>query len=428
MTKKKKNIDTKEMLSKIVVLIFSGIVGAVGGSMIYAKNMSPQDTFLELFLILAIFIISYTVQIILHESGHLIFGLLSGYEFTSFRIGNLTIIKEDGKLAIKKFNLKGTAGQCIMFPKEDDYEKCSYVLYNLGGVLMNAIVSALCFVVYTIASGNTNIDSILICMIGSGIVIVITNGIPMKISGVVNDGYNVMSIINNKIMKYGIDSILICMIGSGIVIVITNGIPMKISGVVNDGYNVMSIINNKIMKYGFYIQLKVNGLMSRGMRVKDMPLKWFQIDEKSDFSNPLVTSIKCIEANYYHDKLEFDKAKECYEFLLNYNPKIIKLYEYEIKCELLFYEIIGERNEEKISKLYTDQLKSYIKASKSHISKMRLMYAYALIIEKDMQKANNILDKIEINKNKYPNKGETESELEIIKFVRDNFKISTTME
>lgn len=381
MTKKKKNIDTKEMLSKIVVLIFSGIVGAVGGSMIYAKNMSPQDTFLELFLILAIFIISYTVQIILHESGHLIFGLLSGYEFTSFRIGSLTIIKEDGKLAIKKFNLKGTAGQCIMFPKEDDYEKCSYVLYNLGGVLMNAIVSALCFVVYTIASGNTNIDSILICMIGSGIVIVITNGIPMKISGVVNDGYNVMSIINNKIMKY-------C----------------------------------------FYIQLKVNGLMSRGMRVKDMPLKWFQIDEKSDFSNPLVTSIKCIEANYYHDKLEFDKAKECYEFLLNYNPKIIKLYEYEIKCELLFYEIIGERNEEKISKLYTDQLKSYIKASKSHISKMRLMYAYALIIEKDMQKANKILDKIEINKNKYPNKGETESELEIIKFVRDNFEIYTTME
>ena len=381
MTKKKKNIDTKEMLSKIVVLIFSGIVGAVGGSMIYAKNMSPQDTFLELFLILAIFIISYTVQIILHESGHLIFGLLSGYEFTSFRIGSLTIIKEDGKLAIKKFNLKGTAGQCIMFPKEDDYEKCSYVLYNLGGVLINAIVSALCFVIYTIASGNTNIDSILICMIGSGIVIVITNGIPMKISGVVNDGYNVMSIINNKIMKYG-----------------------------------------------FYIQLKVNGLMSRGMRVKDMPLKWFQIDEKSDFSNPLVTSIKCIEANYYHDKLEFDKAKECYEFLLNYNPKIIKLYEYEIKCELLFYEIIGERNEEKISKLYTDQLKSYIKASKSHISKMRLMYAYALIIEKDMQKANNILDKLEINKNKYPNKGETESELEIIKFVRDNFKISTTME
>lgn len=381
MTKKKKNIDTKEMLSKIVVLIFSGIVGAVGGSMIYAKNMSPQDTFLDLFLILAIFIISYTVQIILHESGHLIFGLLSGYEFTSFRIGSLTIIKEDGKLAIKKFNLKGTAGQCIMFPKEDDYEKCSYVLYNLGGVLINAIVSALCFVIYTIASGNTNIDSILICMIGSGIVIVITNGIPMKISGVVNDGYNVMSIINNKIMKY-------C----------------------------------------FYIQLKVNGLMSRGMRVKDMPLKWFQIDEKSDFSNPLVTSIKCIEANYYHDKLEFDKAKECYEFLLNYNPKIIKLYEYEIKCELLFYEIIGERNEEKISKLYTDQLKSYIKASKSHISKMRLMYAYALIIEKDMQKANNTLDKIEINKNKYPNKGETESELEIIKFVRDNFEISTTME
>jgi len=180
-----------------------------------------------------------------------------------------------------------------MFPKEDDYEKSPYVLYNLGGILMNAILTILCFVIYMIFGGNRYVDVILIAMIVSGISAFITNGIPMKISGIANDGYNLIS--------------------------------MK---------------KHKLMRYCFYMQLKVNGLTSKGTRVKDMPLKWFEIDEKADFSNPLVTSIKCIEANYYHDKLEFDKAKECYEFLLNYNPKIVKLCEYEIKCELLFYEII----------------------------------------------------------------------------------------
>ena len=106
------------------------------------------------------------------------------------------------------------------------------------------------------------------------------------------------------------------------------------------------------MKYCFYMQLKVNGILHKGIRIKDMPLEWFLIDKNADFSNPLVCSIKCLEANYYHDKLEFDKAKDCYEFLLNYSPKIIPLYENEIKCELLFYEIIGEKNEERINNLY----------------------------------------------------------------------------
>jgi len=280
---------------------------------------------------------------------------------------------------MKKFNIKGTAGQCLMLPKEDDYEKSPYILYNLGGILMNAIITILSLIIYMIVGGN---------------------------------GY--------------VDVILIAMIVSGIATFATNGIPMKISGITNDGYNLISMMKHKLMRYCFYMQLKVNGLTSKGTRIKDMPLKWFEIDEKADFSNPLVTGVKCIEANYYHDKLEFDKAKECYEFLLNYTPKIVKLYENEIKCELIFYEIIGTRNEEKINELYTKKLKAYVKASKCHISKMRLMYAYALIIEKDMKKVKKILDEIEIVKKRYPNKGEVENELEIIEFIRNNFESATT--
>ena len=75
------------------------------------------------------------------------------------------------------------------------------------------------------------------------------------------------------------------------------------------------------------------------MRVKDMPVEWFYVKDGADLSNHMVTYMKIMEANYYQDKLNFDLAKECYENILDKAPDIIKLYENEIKCELLFYEI-----------------------------------------------------------------------------------------
>lgn len=373
MRKKKKTINIKETLIKIFLFIILLGVGAVVGYKSAQVGIFSQSSILDLVLILSVILVSFSVQIIVHEGGHLICGLLSGYEFVSFRVGSLTFIKEDGKFAIKKFNIRGTGGQCLMQPKAKDYEECPYILYNLGGILMNAIVSILCFIIYVVGDANRYLDLILISMIGSGICTFIVNGIPMKISGVANDGYNLLS--------------------------------MK---------------KDKFMRYCFYTQLRVNGLMSKGIRIKDMPLLWFEIDKKSDFSNPLVTAVKCMEANYYHDKLEFDKAKECYEFLLDYDPKIIKLYEYEIKCELVFYEIMENKDEEEIKKLYTKQLRSYVKSSKCQISKIRLMYAYALMVEKDMDKVKKILDDIEKVKKTYPNKGEIESELAIIRFIDSN--------
>ena len=37
-------------------------------------------------------------SVIIHESGHLVMGLRSGYDFVSFRIGSFVWIKQDGKL------------------------------------------------------------------------------------------------------------------------------------------------------------------------------------------------------------------------------------------------------------------------------------------------------------------------------------------
>ena len=54
------------------------------------------------------------LHIALHEAGHLVFGLLSGYSFCSYRIFSLMWIKEGEKLRLRRFSLAGTGGQCLL--------------------------------------------------------------------------------------------------------------------------------------------------------------------------------------------------------------------------------------------------------------------------------------------------------------------------
>ena len=67
--------------------------------------------------VLAAFVALYA-QIILHEGGHLLCGLLTGYQFVSFRIGSWMWQKENGRIRLRRFSLAGTGGQCLLAPPE----------------------------------------------------------------------------------------------------------------------------------------------------------------------------------------------------------------------------------------------------------------------------------------------------------------------
>ena len=374
----KKKKDKKSSLGLIIQIVFGALLGFTIGYLgldnaINNKLSGIQgNPFIFFFCLIAIFIITMYIQIIIHEGGHYIFGKLTGYKFTSFRVGSLTFIKEEEKIKIKKFKIVGTGGQCLLDPPEYNEENFPYIWYNLGGGLLNILTALLAIVLKQSIEGNTYI-----------------------------------SIFLDGIFLFGI------LLG------LSNLIPLRVGGVANDGYNIISLRKDKNAKYAFYVQLKVNALLTEGKRIKDIEEELIITPKDLDFNNPLICARLCVEANYYHDKGNFKKAEEICNYILNNAEGLLDLHKKEIQCELIFYSIIDGKDKEEINKLYTNELKKYIKAKKYSVNKERLLYAYELLVNKDDKEADKHLNSFNKLENSYPYKGEVENEKELIKRIKE---------
>lgn len=379
MSKKLKRTGTLSFLLFSLIGAFAGflivyITTKMSGDDLILKNNLPGFIFNLLLLFLAVVTAIYA-QIIIHEVGHLVFGLNTGYQFVSFRVGNLTLIKRSGKYMLKRYYVPGTGGQCFMMPPESSDNNLPYKLYNLGGVIFNFISSII------------------------AILLVLLFDLPV--------------FLNVFFLSFAI---------FGLIFGILNGIPMKISGIANDGYNIRLLNNDKISRKAFHLQLKVNGLQSEGIRIKDMPENWFELPDDANMNNNLNLSIKILKSSWYMDQLRFDEARQCLESIEPYKNNLIGLYQKERDCELLFLEIIGNCRPDIIASLYTDEIKKYIEQySKYMFSKKRILYTYTIAVENDKQRADKIFNEAIKMQDKYPLLGEAESELEIMEYVRKRY-------
>ena len=128
------------LLQILGIMIVGSIIGYSVGK-IAGDSLSKVDT-PNIILLLISGVVVFILQVIIHEAGHLVFGLLSGYKFISFRVFDFKIIKdENGKLKIRFERLAGTGGQCLMRAPEYVEGKFKYKLYLLGGVTFNLVFS-----------------------------------------------------------------------------------------------------------------------------------------------------------------------------------------------------------------------------------------------------------------------------------------------
>lgn len=372
MEKEKKKSKIGSTIFMIFFMIIGGICGAFGMKVAMNNSTSLEECIIWIFGIMIILYLSIFVQIIVHESGHLIFGLISGYEFVSFRVGSFMFFKKEGKLQIKRFSLMGTAGQCLMAPPKPYNENMPFVLYNLGGIIANIIVSIISIILFFV----------------------------MK-------DYKVLSIL------------FLFMAILGTFFAITNGLPIHFGPVDNDGSNTLNISKNERAKWSFWLQLEINARISKGLRLKDMPDEWFEIPSNEDMKNSLCNTMAVLAFNRAIDDENFQLAREISEELMKNSNNLVPIYKYILTFERIYLELIGDNSKEKIDAMFTAEVKKVGKSLKKYPSFIRIMYAYELLYNNDEKAAEMQYKAFEKFARKYPYNSEMQGERELMGYAKN---------
>lgn len=356
----------------VVFFLFIGFLcGICIGKLIYlpdAETLPLGQYLLQMAFMIIWMYLAILLHMIIHEAGHLVFGLLTGYKFSSFRIFSIMWLKEDDKIVCKRLSLAGTGGQCLLLPPDMKDGKIPYVLYNLGGSLANISASILFLGLYYVCGNHTVLSTMM----------------------------------------------MICVI-VGVVLAMMNGIPMRMGTVDNDGYNAFSIGKNPDAMRAFWLQMKINELQSKGIRLKDMEDAWFICPTDDAMQNSMVAAVAVFSCNRLVDAHRFAEADMQMVHLLSLDKSgIIGLHRNLMLCDRMYIELITENRREIIDSIRTKELQKFMKSMKNFISILRTEYAYALLCEKDTEKAAHLKEQFEKTAKTYPYQSDIQSEWELI--------------
>ncbi len=315
---------------------------------------------------IAAFVLAIVVLVPLHEAGHLVCGLLTGYRFVSFRIFNLTVIRTGGRLRVKRFAVAGTGGQCLLSPPDRPVDEIPVVWYNLGGLLANLLVLA-----------------------------VLLPLLALDLHPLLREGLVIFALTDA-------------------VILLTNGIPMQLGGIGNDAYNLILLRRSPLSRRALVVQLRSNEMIQEGIRPKDMPDVWFDVPDTVDYANALEVALPLMAASRLIDMQRNAEALDAFERLYSHRNEIMKLYVNEIACELAYLRLLAGHTAE-AEALLDPQLRKYIDTySRVMSSKQRILCAIALYIENDRAKAEDIYRSLDNHKNDYLLQGEVKSDLALM--------------
>lgn len=130
------------------------------------------------------------ITVLIHETGHLIFGLLTGYRPISFKI--LWIVVEDKDPGIRlRIKAIRPIGQCLMYPKKADAFPDKMIL---GGSLFNLIFGMMFLIIGMTVSGMV-LKIIMLYLTSLGIAIGIYN---LFFGSAYSDGKTLLEIKRNK--------------------------------------------------------------------------------------------------------------------------------------------------------------------------------------------------------------------------------------
>ena len=369
--KKKSNI-------KALYLVIGALFGIIAGKLLKNANLLGDDkasggeVLLTMLLMMASVYVFYFLGIIIHEAGHLVMGLLTGYKFVSFRIGSFILVRQDGKFTVRRFALAGTAGQCLMtHDMVEKDEDIPYFWYHAGGVLFNFISAALLGLVYL----NTSSKFLALCSF-IGIFV-----------------YAVLGLVNL--------------------------LPLKKFGIANDGSNILEYFRDPAARRSMLNVLIINGEQEQGRILDSMPDELFEIRDGDESISAVNIKMYC--ASRELERGDHESAKALFKAILE-KKGLIDLFVREAKCELLYCYIMTGEPAEAIDELYSEELQKYIILSgKFAIGRHRLMYAYYYIYKHDKENADKEYNLAFKMSQAYHNLGDAKAEMALIERIKEKY-------
>ncbi len=359
MTPNKKHKKAK--ITSTLVTILSMVVGGVLGLLFYRiLDRATADLSSGLHLLVYIGSLLYVfaliwIQALIHESGHLIFGLLLGYRFHSFRVGSFMWIKDGGKLKLKRYSLAGTGGQCLMFLPKGKITPKTYLLYHLGGAIFNAICGIACIVGYVCCKEA----------LWPGAIFFLTGG---------------MSFIS----------------------ALSNGIPLRLAMVNNDGHNALSILRDPRGAEAFCNQLRIVEEESKGTRMKNMPDEWFPVPSEEAMENSMATGMGVLAAFRLMEQHKFLEADALMVYLLETDSAMVGYHRGLLTCQRIYIEILRENRWNVLQSFLTPDQKKFMKVMRKNPTVLRTEYALARLSEGNPVKAQAIQKEFEALAKVYP--------------------------
>lgn len=296
---------------KLAVLIPAALLGAAGGYF-FMWALDPYGMTV-LLPSLACLILSFWLQAILHEGGHLVCGLLSGYRFLSFRVGSFTLLRQNGRLVLRRFYLPGTGGQCLLEPPDGD--EVPFRLYNLGGGLAN-LLSALA------------------------------------------------AALTAFLLPFPWPVFLLIFAAAGLFLGAVNLIPLSMDGVANDGFNLHLLSRSPQARRTFALQLRCHALLQRGIPLRDQPARWFQLPQDLEPQDPFTAAALSFLPSRLMDQGDLSGAEAAFRTLLDVPSGLLDIQRWDLTVDLLSCSLLLGRSQEELAPLRTPALLHYCKATR----------------------------------------------------------------
>ena len=319
--------------------------------------------------------IAVVLNIMLHEAGHLVFGLLTDYKFVSYRAFSFTLIKDvQGNFKWKKYSISGTLGQCLMEPPRDfKSDNLPYFWYNAGGVIVNILLVII------------------------SLVMLKAFDLPMFW-----------------------ECFFFMMMFVGVAIALMNGLPLKTAGLNNDGSNIMELWKHPEKRADMAHQLLIVAETSKGKRTTEMPEEWFPNPTITDFKDLITITTKNNYICWLEDNLRFEEALEETEKVMEHEAEIPQLIRYELGCDWLLLELALHNRPLQIERINTKQQWAYLQsASKYSAQKQATFFAWQLIHENHPAEADKILNDMRANQHNYAFVGEARTAIALMEHIKE---------